>query len=104
MHAVSLGHLDRRLLWLGLEPGRKRELPLGLSLCYHDTMIKSTSDNTKPRWRRSAVTGTLIGVRLQPAHLKALDTWIDKQKESYTRPEAIRRLVELGLKAKAKGS
>jgi hypothetical protein len=29
-----------------------------------------------------------------------LDHWIEKQKEPYTRPEAMRRLVELGLKAK----
>ncbi len=33
----------------------------------------------------------------------ALDDWIRKQKEpDLSRPEAIRRLVELGLKAKAK--
>jgi len=35
--------------------------------------------------------------------LAALDGWIAKQKEpDLTRPEAIRRLVELGLKAKGK--
>jgi hypothetical protein len=63
-------------------------------------MIKSTRDNTTPRWKRSAVTGTLIGVRLQPAHLKALDAWIDKQKEPYTRPEAIRGMIETMLHRK----
>jgi hypothetical protein len=32
---------------------------------------------------------------------QALDLWISKQKEPYlSRPEAIRRLVELGLKVK----
>jgi hypothetical protein len=30
-----------------------------------------------------------------------LDHWIEKQKEPYTRPEAIRRLVEIGLKVRA---
>jgi hypothetical protein len=65
-------------------------------------MIKSSSDNTTPRWKRSAVKGTLIGVRLQPFHLKALDAWIAKQKPPPTRPEAIRSFVELGLKAKGK--
>ena len=65
-------------------------------------MIKSSSDNTTPRWKRSAVKGTLIGVRMQPDELKVLDAWVDKQKDAYTRPEAIRRLVELGLKAKGK--
>jgi hypothetical protein len=29
-HAVSLGHLDSGPLWLGLEPGRKLQLLLGL--------------------------------------------------------------------------
>src|SRR5450755_517404 len=57
-------------------------------------MIKSSSDNTSPRWKRSAVKGTLIGVRLQPSQLKALDAWIDKQDASLTRPEAIRAMME----------
>jgi hypothetical protein len=35
------------------------------------------------------------------APLAALDAWISRQKDpELTRPEAIRRLVELGLKAK----
>jgi hypothetical protein len=29
-----------------------------------------------------------------------VDAWIKRQHEAYSRPEAIRRLVELGLKAK----
>ena len=37
---------------------------------------------------------TLIGVRLQPAQLKALHAWIDKQDASLTRPEAIRAMME----------
>jgi hypothetical protein len=65
-----------------------------LLLCYHKVMIKSSSDNTTPRWKRSAVKGTLIGVRLQPSQLKALDAWIDKQDASLTRPEAIRAMME----------
>jgi hypothetical protein len=41
-------------------------------------------------------------VRLETDQFDALDAWIAKQKEpALTRPEAIRRLVELGLKAKA---
>jgi len=47
--------------------------------------------------------GTLIGVRLLDDPLASLDAWIAKHKErDLTRPEAIRRLVELGLKAKGK--
>jgi hypothetical protein len=33
-HAVSLGHLDSCPFWLGLEPGRKFALPLGLHFVY----------------------------------------------------------------------
>jgi hypothetical protein len=43
--------------------------------------------------------GTLIGVRLLDDPLSTLDSWIAKQHEpDLSRPEAIRRLVELGLK------
>jgi hypothetical protein len=38
-----------------------------------------------------------------PDQSAAIDSWIAKQKEpDLTRPEAIRRLVERGLKAKGK--
>jgi metal-responsive CopG/Arc/MetJ family transcriptional regulator len=40
-------------------------------------------------------------VRLQPAQFEALDDWIKKH-DVESRPEAIRRLVEIGLKAKTK--
>jgi hypothetical protein len=43
----------------------------------------------------------LIGVRVPPADVAALDAWIKKQNEAdLTRPEAIRRLVLTGLSAK----
>ena len=41
-----------------------------------------------------------IMVRMPPAELGELDGWIKRQTEKPSRPEAIRRLVELGLKAK----
>jgi hypothetical protein len=38
-----------------------------------------------------------------PEQVAAIDAWIKKQKEpDLTRPEAIRRLVEIGLKANGK--
>lgn len=43
----------------------------------------------------------MIGVRLQDAALDALDGWIRAQPDAPTRPEAVRRLVELGLQASA---
>jgi hypothetical protein len=43
-------------------------------------------------------TGILVRMHEQ---LAALDAWIEKQhEEGLSRPEAIRRLVEIGLKAK----
>jgi hypothetical protein len=45
--------------------------------------------------------GTLIGVRILDEPLAVLDSWIAKQDEKdLSRPKAIHRLVELGLKAK----
>jgi hypothetical protein len=68
-------------------------------------MAKSISVITKKRRGRPVTTGkgTLIGVRLLDEPLSNLDVWIVKQQEpDLSRPEAIRRLVEIGLKSKAK--
>ena len=47
--------------------------------------------------------GTTIRVRMLDGRIAALDAWIAKQKEpELSRPEAIRRLVELGLKVSTK--
>jgi hypothetical protein len=69
-------------------------------------MAKSIDVITKKRRGRPITTGkgTLIGVRLLDTPLATLDHWIAKQREpELTRPEAIRRLVELGLTLKTKG-
>jgi hypothetical protein len=66
-------------------------------------MAKSIRVITKKRRGRPVTTGkgTLVGVRLLKAPLAKLDDWIARQGEDdLSRPEAIRRLVELGLKAK----
>ena len=63
-------------------------------------MSKSISDNMKTRKKRALVTGELVGVRIQPEMAKQLDDWRRNQEDVPTRPEAIRRLVGLGLKAK----
>jgi hypothetical protein len=67
-------------------------------------MAKSIRDITKKARGRPKTTGLGTGVLVRMHdQLGALDAWIAKQKEpSLTRPEAIRRLVELGLKAKHK--
>jgi hypothetical protein len=80
------------------------ELPLGLLLRYRKFMAKSIRDIAKRPIGRPKTTGPATGVmvKMHDHHLDALDNWIAKQKEpELTRPEAIRRLVELGLKAKA---
>jgi hypothetical protein len=63
-------------------------------------MTPSARDIAKPRKKRAPVTGELIGVRLQPDFLRRLDGWIVGLDEPLpSRPEAIRRLVEIGLAA-----
>ena len=48
-------------------------------------------------------TGNTIGVRMIDDRIAVLDAWIKKQNEhDLSRPEAIRRLVELGLSVKTK--
>lgn len=37
--------------------------------------------------------GWLVGVRLQPPQLKALDAWIEDQTVKMSRPEAVRKLL-----------
>ena len=48
---------------------------------------------------RAPEPGTMVGVRLQEPQLQVLDDWIERQAPAITRPEAIRRLIEAGLRA-----
>jgi hypothetical protein len=57
-------------------------------------MKRQTVITKKRRGPAPTGKGTLIGVRLQPAHLKALDAWIATQTTPLTRPEAIRAMME----------
>ena len=41
-----------------------------------------------------------VGVKLPPALVESIDGWAANGAKKVTRSEAIRRLVELGLKAK----
>ena len=56
-------------------------------------MTRSTAVNKNLGGRPSTGIGTLVGVRLQPAQLAALDLWIAAQPEPVTRPEAVRQLL-----------
>lgn len=50
--------------------------------------------------QRSSTTGTLVGTRFQAPLLEAIDSWRKAQDDLPTRPEAVRRLVELGMTLK----
>jgi hypothetical protein len=65
-------------------------------------MAKSIRDIPKKGRGRPSTGGRREGVmvRLEPDQFEALDAWIEKQDEPFTRPEAIRRLLHLGLKVR----
>jgi hypothetical protein len=69
-------------------------------------MKKSINVIKKSRGRPATGQGTLVGVRLQPSELAALDKWIARQPDEMTRPQALRAMMamvtELSLKAKSK--
>jgi hypothetical protein len=63
--------------------------------------MKSTIDSAKKSKRgRPPVDTEAVNVRLAVTSLQIIDDWRRKQDDLPGRPEAIRRLVELGLKAK----
>lgn len=57
-----------------------------------DTLITKKRRGPAPTGK-----GTLIGVRLQPDALAKVDAWRQAQNDKPTRPEAIRRLVEVAI-------
>jgi len=65
--------------------------------------MKSTINNIKNSKRgRPPVESEAVTVRIAVDALQIIDDWRRKQADLPGRPEAIRRLVELGLKAKTK--
>jgi hypothetical protein len=60
------------------------------------------SGTKKPIGRPRTGVGTQIGMRWQEPDLAAIDEWRRHQSDLPSRTESIRRLVELGLKAKGK--
>lgn len=69
-------------------------------------MAKQQSDKPDKAKRRPGPPqtggGTLIGVRILPDDLELLDQWRESQPDRPGRPEAIRRLVEEGVKRNPK--
>jgi hypothetical protein len=85
---------------LGLEPGRKTE-PFPSACFYGKTIIMVKSIVVKPKRGRPSTGGRdpFIGIRLPEDLLDEIETW-SMEHEAASRSEAIRRLVELGLKVK----
>ena len=58
---------------------------------------RSMTTRKKQRGAPATGKGTLTGLRLQAGLLSRIDRWAASQEDDPSRPEAIRRLVELGL-------
>jgi hypothetical protein len=68
-------------------------------------MKKKTVIPRKKRGPPATGQGEPVVVRMHPPQLKALDDWIAQQAQPFpSRPEAIRRLVELGLTVKPRSA
>jgi hypothetical protein len=64
-------------------------------------MKSATKKVTKNKRGRPATgKGIQVGERWSPEAIREIDDWRRKQEDLPGRPEAIRRLVEIGLKAK----
>jgi hypothetical protein len=61
--------------------------------------MKSDFVQSKKRGRPATGINPSIGVRLPLPSLDALDDWRKRQPDLPSRPEAIRRLIEAGLRA-----
>lgn len=59
--------------------------------------VKSLT-HTFPKKHRPSSVGTLVGTRFQPTLLVAIDEWRKQQSDLPTRPEAVRRLIDIGLR------
>ena len=63
-------------------------------------MTKKSVVTKKKRGPPPTGKGVQIGERWHPPELAAIDTWIERGGQAMSRAQAIRRLVEIGLKAK----
>jgi hypothetical protein len=66
------------------------------------SMARQSVISRKKRGPPATGKGVPVLVRLQPPLLVDVDEWIAKQDIPFTRPEAIRRLIEFALAAKPK--
>ena len=55
---------------------------------------------TRKRGPKPTGQGHVVGVRLHPSDLSALDAWIAAHDEPISRPEAVRQLMRVGMNAR----
>jgi len=72
----------------------------GLLLSYHNINMQQDKKIAKKRGRPATGTGRTVGVRIRPELSAQIEGWRAHQRPIPSEPEAIRRLVELGLKVK----
>jgi len=70
-----------------------------MNICYQVSMSDAISDNGKRGPGRPRVGATLVGVRVEPGLLSAVDRYVDDTGAA-SRPDAIRSMVEEHLRAK----
>lgn len=98
MHAIGLGHLDCVPFWLGFRAGAEVAASPRPAFTLYAIMPKSISVKRKKPGRPATGTEPLYGVRIADDLMNQIMDWAKAHGAS--RSEAIRRLVELGLKAK----
>jgi hypothetical protein len=95
----SLGHGFTPLAWV--RAGQVYRALVRLVTLWHHKVMKSTlSSAKKPKMGRPTVDSEAVNVRIARDALETIDDWRRKQADLPGRPEAIRRLIELGLKVK----
>lgn len=65
-------------------------------------MSRQDKKIAKKRGRPATGTSPTVGVRVPEELAARIDEWRSEQRPIPSQPEAIRRLVDLGLKAKAR--
>lgn len=65
--------------------------------CVNTIPMANQTVLTRKRGPKPTGKGTLVGTRFQPPQLAAIDAWREKEDDTPSRPEAVRRLVEKAL-------
>ena len=99
MHAVSLGHLGSQSFMARVRAGAEAGTSPRLAFMVLHFMTKSNKVVPKKgRGRPATGRDPVTAIRLSKELRATVDNWADKQADQPGRSEAIRRLVELGLK------